>query len=67
MVSFNARITAYDCMEMVEWTAKCWDQDWEPGDHWERVIQLSGSMRGQGVEHPTRWLRELLEDIREAL
>lgn len=67
MVMFNARIVAYDCLDRVEWVVKTWDSDLEPGDALYELEWLTGSMRGQGSASPTKWLRELLEDIRESL
>jgi hypothetical protein len=67
MVMFNARIVAYDCLDRIEWVAKTWDSDLEPGDENYVLQWLTGSMRGQGSDNPTKWLRALLEDIREGL
>lgn len=65
MVSFNARITAYDCIDQVVWTVKLWDFDSPPSD-WEAISWAkTGTMRGRGSEEASKWLRELLEDIRE--
>lgn len=67
MTSFNLRLTAWDNLDQVWWTAKMWDFDADEENGDQVLHYLTGTMPGQGSELPTKWLRELLEEIREQL
>ena len=67
MTQWNARITAYDCMSEVVWTVKVWDSDEWEGSYRPEPWVVEGSLRGSGSDLPTKWLRSLLEDIREQM
>lgn len=67
MTHFVLQMHAYDCLDAVNWVIriKDWDAD---GDGYENGVHcLTGAMQGRGSEDPTRWLRELLEGLREAM
>jgi hypothetical protein len=63
----QARITAYDAFDSVQWTVKVWDLDQVGSLHGDEPLDFTGAMRGRGAERPTKWLRELLEDIRASM
>lgn len=67
MTQFNARLVAYDCMGQVEWSVKVWDtDDWMVGSH-PQSWEASGTLRGEGSDQPSKWLRGLLEQVREQM
>lgn len=66
-MQWNARLIAYDCLDAVEWTIKVWDSDSFDGFEHTQHVYLTGAMPGQGSDNPTKWLRALLEEMREAL
>jgi hypothetical protein len=63
----QARITAYDAFDSVQWTVKVWDLDTDLSHFIEAPLDFNGSMKGRGSDRPTKWLRELLEDIRASM
>ena len=62
---WQARIIAYDCIDRVEWTVHVWDLDEARERGSSSVYDATGAMQGRGSESPTKWLRELLEELRE--
>lgn len=66
MSRLEARISAYDVMDTVWWSVRVWDTEGRDPGAQEPDYVLSGSMPGRGEADPTRWLRELLEHMREA-
>ena len=67
MVQFNARITAYDCLDKVQWSIKVWDTDVSPTEGQRTVLELWGTVDGQGHDNPAKWLGEVLLDAAETL
>lgn len=67
MSHFVAQIQAYDALDQVHFIIRWRDYDeiLMPGDDDWRVI--TAATQGRGSADPTRWLRELLEGMREAL
>lgn len=61
----NLRLIAYDCVDHIEWSVQLWDHVELEKDPGHDVYRLTGSMKGRGEADPTRWLRELLEEVRE--
>jgi len=66
-MQLNARITAYDMLDSVQWTVRVWDTDDILREPMTAAVEFSGAMRGRGSDRPTKWLRELLEDIRSSM
>jgi len=64
---FQARITAYDALDSVQWSVKVWDHASDLETSITEPLQFTGAMRGRGSDRPTKWLRELLEDIRASM
>lgn len=67
MAWYGLRITAYDMLESVQWSCRVYGTDNIDQAPGQPHLELSGAMQGRGAEDPTRWLRELLEEIRESL
>jgi hypothetical protein len=65
--SLQVRIVAYDMLGDVSWSVNVQDWDQMQYNSSSVVYSATGTMRGVGEAHPTRWLRGLLEEIREAL
>ncbi len=66
MSRLEAHIAAYDVMDTVFWNVRVWDTEGRDPGVQEPDYVLTGSMPGRGEDNPTRWLRELLECMREA-
>lgn len=65
---FTASVQLYDALDQVMWVAQVREWDENPSeDHSEVVYRLSGSLPGEGLSNPTRWLKRALEDIRESM
>lgn len=65
---FTSSIQIYDALELVVWVVQI--REWSGSDTDEPdhvVLRLHGEARGEGLDNPTRWLRAVLEDIRESL
>lgn len=65
---FTASLQAYDALTEVLWVATV--REWTGSDTEapDRVVlRLEGQFPGVGLENPTRWLRELLEQARESM
>lgn len=65
---FTASVQAYDALTEVIWVATV--REWTGSDTEEPdqlVLRLVGQSQGEGLSNPTRWLRQVLEDIREAM
>lgn len=65
---FTASLQAYDALTEVIWvvTVREWSgSDTEDPDR--LVYRLAGQSAGEGLEEPVRWLREVLEAVREAM
>lgn len=65
---YTMSIQAYDALTEVLWvvTVREWvGSDTESPDR--LVLRLEGQARGEGLDNPTRWLRQVLEDIRESM
>ena len=63
---FTATIRAYDALTEVVWVADV--REWSGSDAEPRgtvALRMVGQTHGEGLEEPVRWLRTLLEDIRE--
>lgn len=63
---FTCKIFAYDSLETVQWSVTIVDHDgW--GDEITDGLPwtITGALQGRGAESQPRWLREVLEDIRE--
>jgi hypothetical protein len=57
---------AYDSFGAVHWSLSILDED-EPDDSPTRLVRLAGDILGQGHPLWPHWLRDILEDAREAL
>jgi hypothetical protein len=65
---FTASMQAYDALTEVLWVVTV--REWTGSDTEEPdrvVLRLTGQSRGEGLENPTRWLRTVLEEVRESL
>ena len=65
---FTATISAYDAMEEVIWVAMV--REWTGSDTEEPdrlVFRLTGQIPGEGLSNPNKWLRTVLEGIRESM
>lgn len=65
---FTATIAAYDALTEVWWTATV--REWTGSDTDapdQVVLRLTGQCQGEGQDNPTKWLRTLLEEVRESL
>lgn len=65
---FTASIQVYDAMTEVIWVATV--REWSGSDTEEPdqlVFRLTGQCRGEGLSNPNKWLRLVLEDIRESM
>lgn len=67
MTSFNLRLTAWDNLDQVWWTVKVWDFDADEENGESALYTLAGSLDGEGLDLAPRWLRFVLENVREAL
>lgn len=65
---FTASVIAYDAMTEVIWTATV--REWTGSDTEEPdrvVLRIEGQCLGEGLSNPNKWLRRVLEDIRESM
>ena len=65
---FTASVQVYDALTEVVWVLQV--REWSGSDTEEPdrvVFRLTGQCPGEGLENPTKWLRLVLEDIRESL
>lgn len=65
---FTASIQVYDALTEVVWVGQVreWSEDGTDGP--SRVVyRLAGTVPGEGLGDPTRWLRGVLEAIRESM
>jgi hypothetical protein len=67
MTSYNVRIVAYDVLSEVSWSVHMWDFDKPEDGQAESVWVASGTIPGRGLDQPSKWLREVLEALREAM
>ena len=65
---FTASVQVYDALEAVVWVVQVREwTEWNPDKEGSVVLRLSGQLQGEGLTNPTRWLRQVLEDIRESM
>lgn len=57
---------AYDSFGAIHWSLSILDEDALP-ESTDRLVVMSGDLVGQGHPLWTHWLRDVLEDAREAL
>lgn len=65
---FTATVMCYDALTEVIWVATV--REWTGSDTEQPdrvVLRLTGQFQGEGLSDPTRWLRELLEQVRESM
>lgn len=65
---FTGSIQIYDALTEVVWVAQV--REWTGSDTEEPdrvVLRIHGQAPGEGLSNPTKWLRSVLEDIRESL
>lgn len=65
---FTCSVQMYDALTEVVWVVQV--REWSGSDTEDPdrvVLRLHGQARGEGLDNPTRWLRAVLEDIRESL
>lgn len=65
---FTASVQAYDALTEVIWVVQV--REWTGSDTDEPdllVFRLTGQSQGEGLSNPSKWLRRVLEDIREAM
>jgi hypothetical protein len=65
MSHFTATIRAYDCLETIQFIVHVRDYDSPEDLLGTEAAFMVGTLPGRGSAEPTRWLRELLEGIRE--
>lgn len=64
---YEARITAYDLMDRVQFTVAVYETAGAEEGHYRAVLTSTGSVQGEGISDPAEWARDVLVAALESL
>lgn len=64
---YELRLSAYDCLDQVNWIVRVGESSDSPDDKWEWDTIRAGHFPGEGQDGREQWVRDTLVQCLEAL